>query len=222
MVKVQLKDVVLRKYRFTDQTSVWRIYEKIRTEHRKTMYINALKSWKTQLVCMILLTLGTAISKTMLVGYALGLAYLGLVIYSCYRLHVFLCSVDNDLARINLDYMKQGGHFLIATYHKQIIGFVGLSSNVDSDDEGVFELRQLCVDKEYRRQGVGEKLLYTIIEHANSLPNCTKLEFTIEPNVSPLGIFTKFGFQHKLNIWFGYHVHGLATMKYQRYQMKME
>lgn len=66
--------------------------------------------------------------------------------------------------------------------------------NADNSQRGVFEISSLVVDRDYRNQGIGGKLLMYIIEQMKD-KNAKKIYLTVSPlNISALVLYLKYGF----------------------------
>lgn len=64
-------------------------------------------------------------------------------------------SINDDIARIDEVYIKPGGNFFVATIDGKVVGMVALEKK--PNDEG--ELRRMSVNAEYRRHGLGRKIV---------------------------------------------------------------
>ena len=67
---------------------------------------------------------------------------------------------EMELERIDACYLKGRGNFWIAWMEDQPVGFVGAQDMGD-----IAELRRMYVRKEYRRLGIGSRLVRSLIDH---------------------------------------------------------
>ncbi|GAB9470006.1 N-acetyltransferase cml2 [Globisporangium polare] len=64
-------------------------------------------------------------------------------------------SIQDDIARIDEVYIAPGGNFFVATIEDKVVGMVALEKKPDGEGE----LRRMSVNAEYRRFGLGRKLV---------------------------------------------------------------
>lgn len=64
-------------------------------------------------------------------------------------------SINDDIARINEVYIAPGGNFFVATIDGKVVGMVAIEKKPDGEGE----LRRMSVNAEYRRHGLGRKLV---------------------------------------------------------------
>lgn len=105
---------------------------------------------------------------------------------------------DNDTA-LDLDdiesvYMKPGSHFWVAvTDTSKVVGMVG----VQHHDEGSGEIRRLRVLPEYRRRGIGGRLIETAVRFCES-SQYLKITLDTYMEAEPaIKLFEKFHFRHQ-------------------------
>lgn len=82
--------------------------------------------------------------------------------------------------------------FWVARWDGEIIGMVG----VQRHDENVAEIRRLRVHPEYRRHGVGTRLMETAIQFCRDRSYLKVILDTRVEREPAIRIFEKFGFQH--------------------------
>lgn len=91
----------------------------------------------------------------------------------------FESAIDNDSA-----------YFFVACDGEKVVGYIGLETVLD---EG--SLTMLCVDSEYRKQGIAQKLMNALFDTAVSL----KLAFVTlevrESNIPARSLYAKLGFE---------------------------
>jgi len=68
-----------------------------------------------------------------------------------------------DFHHIEQVYLRGAGHFWLAWYTEQPVGYVG-----GQDVGGAIELRRMYVKASYRRLGVGTKLVEALISHSHT------------------------------------------------------
>jgi len=72
---------------------------------------------------------------------------------------------DQDLKNIEGRYFGRDGIFLVVEEEKQIVGLAGAMRL----DEDRFVLRRICLEKPWRRKGLGRQLLKIVLSHAQLL-----------------------------------------------------
>jgi ribosomal protein S18 acetylase RimI-like enzyme len=98
-----------------------------------------------------------------------------------------------DIDDIESAYMKPGNHFWVAeTADAKIVGMIG----VQHHDEGVGEIRRLRVLSDFRRRGIGSKLVEMAVKfcHDNNYLKIT-LDTFVEREAA-IKLFEKFRFRH--------------------------
>lgn len=78
--------------------------------------------------------------------------------------HYISESIKSDLHDIDASYSAPGGGFWVAITGDQVVGMIGLQFK----RQGEGELRRLCVKSDFRRRGVGKKLMAHMEQWAKS------------------------------------------------------
>jgi GNAT superfamily N-acetyltransferase len=76
-----------------------------------------------------------------------------------------LNQADQDLKNIELRYFGRDGIFLVVEEENQIVGLAGAMRQ----DEDRFVLRRICLEKPWRRKGLGRQLIKIVLSHAQRL-----------------------------------------------------
>jgi len=74
-------------------------------------------------------------------------------------------NADQDLTNIERKYFGRDGIFLVVEEEKQIVGFAGALKQ----DEDHFLLKRICLEKPWRRKGIGRQLIKIVLSHAQLL-----------------------------------------------------
>jgi N-acetylglutamate synthase-like GNAT family acetyltransferase len=72
---------------------------------------------------------------------------------------------DQDLKNIEAKYFGLDGIFLVVEEEKQIVGFAGAIRK----DENHCVLRRICLEKLWRRKGVGRQMIKIVLSHAKQM-----------------------------------------------------
>lgn len=119
---------------------------------------------------------------------------------------------SKDFTRLNLDWLETyfyvephdaevlhkayeyiinpGGHILVAKINDKVVGVVALMPVNDS----VYELTKMAVDKAYRGQQVGQKLMQYCLEYARNKKIDTLILYSNRKLENAIYIYRKFGF----------------------------
>ncbi|MBU0756750.1 MAG: GNAT family N-acetyltransferase [Nanoarchaeota archaeon] len=105
--------------------------------------------------------------------------------------HVICAGKYGDLDKIEENYIKDGGIFWLALDNNTVIGTIALRNYGLS--RGL--VKRMYVKKEYRRQGIGKRLMKTLLDFARK-NNYTKLYLgTTEDMEDAIRFYSKMGFK---------------------------
>jgi ribosomal protein S18 acetylase RimI-like enzyme len=99
-----------------------------------------------------------------------------------------------DLDDIQSTYMRvEGNHFWVAqTPEAKVVGMIG----VQHHDEGVGEIRRLRVHPDYRRRGIGSRLIEEALRWCNEHSYLKITLDTFMERESAIKLFERFHFRH--------------------------
>lgn len=99
-----------------------------------------------------------------------------------------------DIENLEEAYFADGGlsGFWVARYGNEVIGMVG----VQNHDEHVAEIRRLRVHPQYRRRGLGSRLMEQAIAFCREVGYLKVILDTRVEREPAVRMFEKFGFQH--------------------------
>ena len=80
-------------------------------------------------------------------------------------------------------------YWLVAVEHGKVVGYVGSQSVLDSAD-----MMNIAVSPEFRRQGIGEKLILALTDHLRKNRVIALLLEVRVSNAQAIRIYEKFGF----------------------------
>lgn len=89
------------------------------------------------------------------------------------------------------DFENENSHFIVTTINDEIIGFAGLKVILDESD-----IMNIVVRKDYRKNGIGSKMLEHLINYSKSLNLKTVTLEVNEHNLSAIKLYDKFNFNH--------------------------
>lgn len=95
---------------------------------------------------------------------------------------------EPDLHHIDEVYLTNAGNFWLAWWDEVPVGQVGAQ-----DIGGAIELRRMYVRAEYRRRGIGARLIEALIAHCHC-QNMTTIELWTENDGLGQPLYEKFGF----------------------------
>jgi len=96
-----------------------------------------------------------------------------------------------DIYSIPVTYQKSGnGNFWVALDGEEVVGTVGILGKTDE----LAYLKRMIVKKEFRQQGLGQKLLQTAIDFAREYGFKTIYAGTVEENINAIKFYKQHGF----------------------------
>jgi putative acetyltransferase len=98
----------------------------------------------------------------------------------------------DDLSDINQHYYDRGGAFYVALDQGKIVGTIGIFLM----DDGKVKIKRMYVDKDYRKQGIGQELLDKIMAFCET-KRYTDITLTTYPQMSEaIRFYERNGFKH--------------------------
>jgi ribosomal protein S18 acetylase RimI-like enzyme len=101
-------------------------------------------------------------------------------------------SLNPDLNDIYSHYLAQGGIFLVATYDEHIVGAGGYCI---TENPKVCQIVRVSVHKDYRRQGIAERIVRQLIAKAQKERFDSVIVETTSTWEKPKALYKKLGFR---------------------------
>lgn len=98
--------------------------------------------------------------------------------------------LDYDLDNIKEEYIQSGGGFWVALHNRKIIGCIAIKKN----ESRVAELKRMYLYPEYRKKGIGQRLLNVAIIDAISKDYNRIILDTTEKQKAAIEFYEKNGF----------------------------
>lgn len=122
-----------------------------------------------------------------------------------FRLNQIL-SLDQNVSFVREELNSSSTKTLVAEKDDEVIGFISLSFPHFNQ---CYNITEICVAEQERGNGIGSKLLKSIIETVKSNSGRFLTIQTEESNQAAIGLYEKVGFtiSHKFNNYLGDHLH---------------